>query len=222
MKVEVTNDGSCTVKSERFHENYHSKWGAVQESQHVFIKNGLEKIEKPTVKILEMGFGTGLNALLSLIFASEYKQKIEYTTLELFPITKDIFEQLQYTSFLKKLEFEGGFRELHESKWSAEHKISSFFTFKKFNENLVNYQFSNLDQFDLIFYDAFSPEKQPELWTPELFKKIFNTTEINGRLVTYCAKGIVKRVLKSVGFTVKAAAGPPGKREMIIAEKLNP
>lgn len=217
VKIKKTNDGSHTLYEESLDEYYHSVHGAVQESLHVFIRNGFNCIPKKEIKVFEMGFGTGLNALLTYYMASVQKKNISYTTIEKFPLNTEITEILNYSEINELKEMKKIFEQLHQTSWEEWHEITSFFRFCKIKEDLVSL---TLDQkFDLIYFDAFSPDKQPELWTTDIFEKLFSRMNTPGIFVTYSAKGIIRRRLENSGFKVERISGPPGKREMLRALK---
>ena len=214
--IQLSNDGSSTVFNEMVNEAYHSKHGALTESKHVFIEKGLMKVLKSHVRILEIGFGTGLNAILAFESAEKQNIQIEYCTIELYPLENQLVEQLNYNQYFEP-SIQKVFMELHTCKWNEKIGISKNFVFKKFQENALEVKLSGL--FDVVFFDAFSPEKQPELWTIEFFKSIYDKMNSGAVLTTYCAKGIVKRALREIGFVVELLPGPPGKRQMIRAFK---
>jgi tRNA U34 5-methylaminomethyl-2-thiouridine-forming methyltransferase MnmC len=181
----------------------------------VFIKHGLEYAleQKRDVKILEIGFGTGLNAILTLPFALSQQAFIQYDTLEKYPLTQDIVEQLHFEQFILNPELLDNFKAMHTAPWNEPVDLSPYFTLQKIHETLE--EFSPPEAYyDVVYFDAFAPEKQPELWTEEVFAKLYTATRPGGSLVTYCAKGAFKRNLKAAGFVVEALPGPPGKREM--------
>lgn len=213
----VTDDGSPTLLHSIIKQNYHSIYGAISESQHVFIQNGynywLEKNEiNDSIQILEMGFGTGLNAFLTAQKAYDLKINTIYTTYESFPISIDIATSLN--TFFNNSDL---LIKLHQCPWGEEIIINDYFKIIKYEKKMEEIDEEN--KFDLIYYDAFSPNSQPELWTTELFNKLIIATKNNGLLTTYCAKGSVKRALKESGWQITSLKGPKGKREMTIAEK---
>lgn len=212
----ITNDGSPTLYVERFDEHYHSIHGSIQESLHVFIQAGLDYKAKqqPSIQIFEMGLGTGLNALLTLNYAQQHNVFIDYHAIELYPLTMESINKLaQFPNFNHP-----NFLELHQIKSNKMLNIGENFRFTKYLQDINDYKPSQL--FDLIYYDAFAPSAQDELWTVEMFQKMYDMLDDGGCLVTYCAKGIVKRTLKSVGFNIESLPGPIGKREMTRAIKL--
>ncbi len=214
-----TQDGSHTMFSERFQVSYHSKYGAIQETRHVFIEAGLyAKISgAKSISVLEFGFGTGLNALMTLLEAEHRQLPIHYQTVEAFPISADKAEKLNYPSQLMLPEKKDVFLELHRCEWNVPAQITPYFTFTKHRTAFFEVNFEEV--FDVVYYDAFAPTSQPELWEPDILAKPFNALRKEGIFVTYCAKGQVKRHLKSLGFRVEALPGPPGKREMTRAIK---
>lgn len=219
--VIVTKDSSHTLYSERFDATYHSTHGAIQESKHVFIKNGLEFYTHDNLKsklsILEIGFGTGLNALLTYEFAKQNHLLINYQSIEAFPIPLEIAQELNYThekdSVLKEV-----FLKMHQCESGVLTFINSFFTLIK-HQCLIE-GFRSTEQFDVIYFDAFSPTQQPELWTESVFENMFSLLKSGGILVTYCAQGQMKRNMKTAGFKITTLPGPPGKREMTRGAKL--
>jgi tRNA U34 5-methylaminomethyl-2-thiouridine-forming methyltransferase MnmC len=216
MKVikKITADNSPTLYVPELDEHYHSINGAVQESQHIFINAGLKQINKKKIKILEIGFGTGLNALLTFSETQKNKQPIiRYTGIEKYPVPLDIIEVLLKENIPRK----DIFKQIHKTPWENETAVSDFFSLKKIKVDLKT--FMPEDSYDLIYFDAFAPDKQPELWTKNIFVKLFNATDKNGILVTYSAKGIVKQALRNAGYFVKRLPGPPGKRHMVEAIK---
>jgi tRNA U34 5-methylaminomethyl-2-thiouridine-forming methyltransferase MnmC len=220
MKREIveTGDGSKTIRIVDLDENYHSSHGALQEALHVFIKNGLlEFKEKSQISIFEMGLGTGLNAFLSGIKANELKLKIEYSGVEAFPVSEDEIIALGYAQLVGGENVEL-YKKIHSSSWGKMNEISAFFALKKIKNQLQNLELEK-ESFDIIYYDAFGPRAQDEMWSVELFKKMYDSLKVGGFLVTYCAKGQVKRNMKEVGFTIEPLPGPPGKREMTRAWK---
>ncbi|MCG8331546.1 MAG: tRNA (5-methylaminomethyl-2-thiouridine)(34)-methyltransferase MnmD [Chitinophagales bacterium] len=216
-----TQDGSHSIHSEKFGVSYHSKYGAIQESRHVFLEAGLyaQLEDKEEVAVLEIGFGTGLNALLTYQEAEEKKLRIRYDTFEAYPITLAEAITLNYPSLLGKGVMEEVFNEMHKAAWSTPIRLGDYFTFTKYNELFQRIDYP--ETFNVIYFDAFAPNAQPELWETELMEKMYNALKPGGMLVTYCAKGAVKRVMKGLGFTVEALKGPPGKREMTRAVKPN-
>lgn len=220
MNIFLTDDGSHSVVSEQFGAMYHSRHGAIQETQCVFIEAGLKYLiqkDYPAISILEIGLGTGLNAFMTYLESKEYPLSIRYTALEAYPLSIEEAQMLNYPVLLNKEESRNIFSELHTSEWDKAISLSSNFSFKKQQRDFLN--IDEIDAFDLVYFDAFSPEVQPELWTETMFQKIFNALKNNGILTTYCAKGAVKRSLKSVGFTIENLPGPIGKREMTRAVK---
>lgn len=218
MKVLETQDGSSTILSSAFNVTYHSRFGAIQESQHVFIQNGLLPViqRSPSkVKILEVGFGTGLNLLLTHLITRPKCLPLIYTTLDLLPLKNELLQQINYVSQLKlNNNYKLFFRAIHEFSWDYWHQVDEFTELKKQLINLIDYQPPS-QHFNLIYFDAFAPTAQPELWEPEILERIFESLEPEGILVTYCAKGSVKRIFKRLGGQVESIPGPPGKREMI-------
>ncbi|RAP31736.1 SAM-dependent methyltransferase [Candidatus Marinamargulisbacteria bacterium SCGC AG-343-D04] len=209
-----TNDGSYSILNNSIDESYHSKHGAIAESLYVFIQQGfLQKHLLHKLSILEIGFGTGLNALLT-IKNSTKEQSIYYESLEKHPLTEEL-----YYSYCKTLNSENQpiCQLLHEYSWEKSHHITPQFSFRKTRCNLQT--FTPTNKFDIIYFDAFSPRKQPELWTKDIFSKLYSCLNQQGLLVTYCAKGQVKRDLKELGFHVETLPGPPNKKEMIRAIK---
>jgi tRNA U34 5-methylaminomethyl-2-thiouridine-forming methyltransferase MnmC len=220
LKKEIiqTIDGSYTLFVPELDETYHSKHGAIQESLHVFIKEGLQFFSKQNeLSILEIGFGTGLNALTTLLEISNSKQRIKYTSLEAYPLTFGEVEKLRYTDLALLKPFSTEFELMHTCEWNNFIEITPEFQLKKLNIKLQEVSFRN--QFDLIYFDAFAPQVQPDLWTEDVFTLMYKSLKPNGVLVTYCAKGSVKRALKAVGFELQSIPGPPGKREMSRAIK---
>ncbi len=218
-KLITTSDGSQTIFVEELNETYHSVHGAIQEANHVFIDKGLRLFKSgDTVRVLEVGFGTGLNALLSWLTASEQNLRVEYTGVEAFPVEKELIQSINYHSQLDG-DSEKRFNEMHDAKWNEMTVLDNSFSLLKLHEKIES--FAGLDNsYDLIYFDAFGPTAQSELWNIEVLRKMNNLLKSNGVLVTYCAKGQVKRDLKSVGFRIEALPGPPGKREMTRAFKL--
>ncbi|MBT6121024.1 tRNA (5-methylaminomethyl-2-thiouridine)(34)-methyltransferase MnmD [bacterium] len=215
MELKMTDDGSHTLSLLNSSECYHSKHGAIQESNHVFINAGLKFVSNRSlnkINILEIGFGTGLNAFLSL-HESQLTHPIHYTSIEPFPIEKSIWSRLNYEQQLTVKK--GLFSKLHTSPWEKDVEITPLFTLLKTKKILEQSKFDRL--FDLVYFDAFSPDTAPDLWKPEFFTVLKNKLHSDSVLVTYCSKGIVKQALKSAGFYVKRLPGPPGKWHMLRA-----
>ncbi|WP_431165916.1 tRNA (5-methylaminomethyl-2-thiouridine)(34)-methyltransferase MnmD [Tenacibaculum halocynthiae] len=213
-EIIITSDGSTTIHLPEWDEQYHSKHGAIQEAYHVFIKSGLETIEKKEISILEIGFGTGLNCLITFL---ESQKSINYVGVEAYPITGKEIESLNYVSTLKAEKQAIHFNKMHSCSWEVKHQITSNFSLlkqqKKFKE------IKDEDTYNLIYFDAFGARVQPELWTEEIFNKMFISLKNDGVLVTYSAKGSVRRAMQKVGFIVERLPGPPGKREMLRGTK---
>lgn len=212
-----TSDGSTTIHLPEWDECYHSKHGAIQEAYHVFIKNGLHLMQTQSINILEIGFGTGLNVLITLIESEKKGLKINYTAVEAYPIGFDEVSAMNYTSQLNNENLESVFKDMHESNWDEKKTINPQFSLikrKQFFQDI-----NDVDQYNLIYFDAFGYRVQPELWSTEIFSKMYLSLKENGVLVTYAARGVIKRAMQEAGFTVKKVPGPPGKREMMIAFK---
>ena len=213
----ITKDGSSTLYAPRFNQHYHSLHGAIQESLHVFIEMGLKKRLESTpssLKILEMGLGTGLNALLTALAVPHVP--VFYLALEAYPISETAVEQLNYPQEIQG-QNQDLFQHIHKAPWEEDFHLSANFSLYKKQVHLQDFQ--PVQHFDLINFDAFAPESQPELWTPSIFEKIYEWCESQAIFVTYSAKGDVRRALKNAGFSVEKIPGPPGKREMLRASK---
>ena len=219
MKREIitTSDGSKTIQIVDWNEQYHSKHGAIQEAYHVFIKSGLALFSNQSVSILEIGFGTGLNALITLIEADKFCLNINYTGVEAYPIKPEELQQLNYISELKAEAFQNHFNLMHTAPWEEDVTVSDTFVLHKKQKKFKELSGNNL--FHLIYFDAFGARVQPELWTTAIFSILFNALKNGGVLVTYAAKGSVRRAMQEVGFFVERLPGPPGKREMLRATK---
>ncbi len=219
MTLILTQDGSHSVFSETYGVTYHSKFGAVTESAHVFIAAGLryKAAVQREISILETGFGTGLNALMTWLEAERRNLKVSYLGLEAFPVSEAEAASLDFPLALGCPERKDDFLHLHRCHWERQYPLSEHFTFEKRKTRIED--FTAPEAFDLIYFDAFAPQSQPELWTEEVFARMYASLKPDGALVTYCAQGHFKRTLKKVGFTVERLQGPPGKREMTRALK---
>lgn len=228
----TTSDGSKTIQIEEWNEQYHSIHGAIQEANHVFLKHGLlfysELVsesktennchtEPVEVSILEIGFGTGLNAFLTLIEAEKLILNINYVGIEAYPVQLDEIKQLNYIELIST-NHEAIFEKLHNTSWETSHQITSNFQLEKQKKFFKDITAEN--EFNIIYFDAFGARVQPDLWTEDIFKIMFKALKDNGILVTYSAKGSVRRAMQAVGFTVERLPGPPGKREMLRARKM--
>jgi tRNA U34 5-methylaminomethyl-2-thiouridine-forming methyltransferase MnmC len=227
MKREIiqTADGSTTIHLPDWNEQYHSKHGAIQEAYHVFIKHGLhhyyhseqsEESQKD-ITILEIGFGTGLNAFITLLEAQKLKLSINYKGVEAYPVSEDEIKALNYIDALKAKKNETDFQKLHDVSWEEKHQINNNFILIKQKQFFSEIKDSEVH--NIIYFDAFGARVQPELWTEAIFKIMFKALKPNGVLVTYSAKGSVRRAMQAVGFKVERLPGPPGKREMLRAIK---
>lgn len=214
--LQITADGSPTIYSDEFNATYHSKHGAIQESMHVFINAGLQfyidKTNANKVSIFEMGFGTGLNALLAAQYANDKQINISYDSVELYPLSDD-----ELTPVKNEIKEELLFSTIHDAAWNEDAIINYKFILRKLQANLLVLKIDR--QYDIVFYDAFAPTAQPELWTEEVFSKLYHHMIEGGVLVTYCSKSIVRKALIAAGFQVQKIQGPPGKREMLRAIK---
>jgi tRNA U34 5-methylaminomethyl-2-thiouridine-forming methyltransferase MnmC len=221
LKREIiqTRDGSTTIQINDWGECYHSRFGAIQEAQHVFIKNGLALFENKAISILEIGFGTGLNAFITYLESPKLNQTIKYVGVEGFPVSSEEAQLMNYVSELNAEEERAVFESMHQSNWDEEIALRNGFLFTKRNQFFDD--IDDIKQFDLIYFDAFGYRVQPELWSTEIFRKMFKALKPNGILVTYAARGVVKRSMIEVGFKVEKLTGPPGKREMFRALKCN-
>ncbi|MDB9964515.1 tRNA (5-methylaminomethyl-2-thiouridine)(34)-methyltransferase MnmD [Vicingaceae bacterium] len=213
-----TTDGSTSIYLEEMGEHYHSKHGAIVESNHIFIKNGLlPKSGQEEILVFEVGMGTGLNVMTTLKAAKDHQLKINYHAIEAFPIQE---EELEFINFSSLLEMDHGlFLKIHAASWENENLLQSNFKFTKFYCKLINLEL-HAEFFDVVYFDAFAPEKQEEMWTEEIFQKMFDALKPEGILVTYCVKGVIRRRLQAIGFRVEKLKGPEGgKREMCRAWK---
>ncbi|MBO0329246.1 tRNA (5-methylaminomethyl-2-thiouridine)(34)-methyltransferase MnmD [[Muricauda] lutisoli] len=217
-KIITTGDGSKTIQIEDWDEQYHSKHGAVQEAYHVFIKHGLRLFQNEKINLLEIGFGTGLNALITFHEAIEQQLQIDYVGVEAFPVSIEEVNQLGYCEQLGFEDLEVSFQKMHSSPWEKTISITPDFSILKQKRDFKQINEENL--FNLVYFDAFGARVQPELWTEEIFLQMYRALQVNGVLVTYAAKGSVRRAMQAVGFTVERLPGPPGKREMLRAKKL--
>ncbi len=208
----LTEDGSHSLYVREIDESYHSTHGAVQESRHIFIDAGLKQCSKSEIRVLEIGFGTGLNAFLTLIEAEQSEKTIQYTTLEKYPVEVEKALQLNYSELVSP-EYKHFFEKLHTSFWNENVEISPHFNLKKIETDFTEFDFT--EKFDVIYFDAFSPEKQAEMWSEHQFEKLYKCCNFGAVLTTYCAKGSVRRAMQSAGFKVERLAGPPGKREIL-------
>lgn len=215
-KLILTNDGSHSLFVEQMGETFHSRHGALQEAVHVYIENGLKRIQKEELRVLEFGFGTGLNALLTAKYAFENHIKIHYESIEAYPLTSEAYSCLNYAD---KVASSDSFLKLHELPWNQKEafKFNDYFTITKHLSKIED--FDSQEKFDLIYFDVFGYDYQPELWDYEILKKAFDFLNPGGLWVTYACKGKVNRSLKDIGFQIQKLQGPPGKREMTIAYK---
>lgn len=216
-KIIRTSDGSKTIHIVDWDEQYHSKHGAIQEAYHVFIKSGLSLFKDTSVAILEIGFGTGLNCLITLLEAEDRGLNIEYTGVEAYPVTSKELQELNYISELGADGFALQFAKMHDSAWEKRFALANYFSLHKQQKDFM--QIDDTAAYNLIYFDAFGARVQPELWTEAIFLKMFKALKPNGVLVTYAAKGSVRRAMQAVGFEVERLPGPPGKREMLRATK---
>ncbi|MDR3189554.1 MAG: tRNA (5-methylaminomethyl-2-thiouridine)(34)-methyltransferase MnmD [Prevotellaceae bacterium] len=211
----VTADGSHTVRSHQFNECYHSERGAVMESQHVFIEAGLRQLKKSRLAVFEVGFGTGLNALLTMLEAEKTNQHVYFESVDPYPLDLATAAALNYPDILGVDRHR--FMELHQHEWNTPVVVTPHFTLYKVKRSLLDYSLQR--SFDVVYFDAFSPETQPELWTAEVFSRIYSSLSSSSLLTTYSSKGIVKQNLRAAGFTVQRLAGAGGKRHMLRGAK---
>lgn len=217
IKLEKTADGSYTLFVPEMDEHYHSVKGALTESEHIFINMGLKHTTIAEPHILEIGFGTGLNAFLTLLEAERNQRKIHYTTLEKYPLNAEVLQQLNYPEIIAPETAELYYK-MHHVTWNVPVAITPYFTLQKIETDYTTFSFQQ--KYDIIYFDAFAPEKQPEMWSQQLFDNLYQTLNPGGVLTTYCAKGVVRRMLQSAGFTVERLPGPPGgKREILRGNK---
>jgi len=216
-KIITTADGSKTIQISDWDEQYHSKNGAIQEAYHVFIEHGLSLFIDRKISILEIGFGTGLNAFITFLEAKKRKLQVKYRGIEKYPVSSEELQQLNYVSELNAEKFKSTFFTMHQFPWEEEVAISEDFFMKKQQKDFS--EINDKEAFDLIYFDAFGARVQPELWTEDIFSIMYNAMKNDGILVTYAAKGSVRRAMQAVGFTVERLPGPPGKREMLRAKK---
>lgn len=219
MKREVvlTDDGSSSIFLPELNEHYHSSYGALQEARHVFIQNGLHYFNKTELHIFEMGFGTGLNALLTLKESITHELKVQYAGVEAFPVSLDHVKILNYPQLIDP-NLKDDFFTMHAIEWGKPTRINEYFELCKYEQDIREFQFSD-SAFDLIYFDAFGFRAQEEMWNIKILEKMYDLLAENGVLVSYAARGQFKRDLKSLGFEVESLPGPPGKREMTRAIK---
>ncbi len=216
-----TQDGSHSVLSGRYGVSYHSRYGAIRESMHVFIEAGLRLrgFVKDELSVFEMGLGTGLNALLTWLEARDRGWRVRYAAVETEPLPLELVGQLNYAEALGKPEAREFLRGIHESPWGAPVRFDKGrFAFSKVRQSLEEVHLPR-EEYDVVYFDAFAPDVQPELWTEDIFRKMWLAMVPGGVLTTYSAKGAVRRALKAAGFEVEKLPGPPGKREMTLARK---
>lgn len=219
-EIRLTADGSHTVAIPGMNVTYHSHFGAIGESMHVYINAGLQPfLHQPTgdpLTVFEMGFGTGLNVLLTLQQATNNKHHIHYTAVELYPLSH---EEILLLNYGRQLDMQEAFLQLHNCDWEKDVCINEYFTLKKIKASLPEINMTN--GINCIYFDAFSPTSQPELWTQEIFEKMYNALLPGGALVTYCSKSVVRHAMEAAGFRVEKIPGPWGKREMVRAGRGN-
>jgi len=219
LKREIiqTQDGSTTIHLPEWEESYHSKHGAIQEAYHVFIKSGLELFPNKSISVLEIGFGTGLNAFITYLEAKKTQQIINYVGVEAYPVLEEEAVLMNYVGELQAQEEQGVFTTMHQSRWEEEHVLATNFNFTKrqqFFQDIID-----VNQFDLIYFDAFGFKVQPELWSLEIFQKMYLALKTGGVLVTYACRSSIKNAMLESGFTIEKLPGAPGKREMLRATK---
>lgn len=215
MKREIitTQDGSVTIYLPEMQENYHSKFGAIQEANHVFIKNGLALTQGRPISILEIGFGTGLNAFITYLESLKNDQQINYIGVEAYPVTPEEVVQLNYPEQLGATNAQDIFNRMHSQDWEQKNVLGSTFTLEKRKQFFQDIE--DVNAYDLIYFDAFGYQFQPDLWSVEIFNKMFSALKKNGVLVTYACRTVIKKAMIEAGFTTEKIPGPPGKREML-------
>ncbi len=211
-----TKDGSKTIRIPELNEHYHSVNGAFTESMHIFIKENFRRINKGEISVLEIGFGTGLNAILTCVESENQGKKVNYHGIERYPLPLETVKELGFDSFLEQKHSEL-FYKMHEAKWENCVEISDNFFLTKTKVDIK--EFLPQKSYDIVYFDAFAPDIQPKLWTKDIFQKIYRASNNEGILTTYSSKGTVRRALKEVGFSVEKIPGPPGKREILRAVK---
>jgi tRNA U34 5-methylaminomethyl-2-thiouridine-forming methyltransferase MnmC len=216
QKVIITSDGSTSIHLEEWNESYHSKHGAIQEAYHVFIKNGLSLFKGKSVSVLEVGFGTGLNALITLKEAQTYTQSIDYVGVEAYPLSNEVARQMNYVHKLD-CDLAAEFALFHSTEWEKKHSITDTFSLTKVNKKFQEIDFR--DEFDLIYFDAFGFRVQPELWSIAIFRLMYQALKNDGVLVTYACRTSIKNAMIEAGFSIEKLPGAPGKREMLRAVK---
>lgn len=220
-EIKTTSDGSKTLFINDLEENYHSHHGALQEAQHVFINNGLKLLNDYEINILELGFGTGLNVLVTIdeFLKTDKNHVFHYFTIEKYPVRDHEVKDLAYDSLFEGAQFSEIYQKVHTCKWNITTEILPRFYFTKYQCDFFELEKLNLPAIDLVYYDCFGARVQPDLWEKPLFKMVTDTMKKGGLLTTYSSKGSVRRILQELGMHVEKKAGPPGKREMINAVK---
>lgn len=220
-EIKTTSDGSKTLFINDLEENYHSHHGALQEAQHVFINNGLKLLNDYEINILELGFGTGLNVLVTIdeFLKTDKNHVFHYFTIEKYPVRDHEVKDLAYDSLFEGAQFSEIYQKVHTCEWNITTEILPRFYFTKYQCDFFELEKLNLPAIDLVYYDCFGARVQPDLWEKPLFKMVTDTMKKGGLLTTYSSKGSVRRILQELGMHVEKKAGPPGKREMINAVK---
>jgi tRNA U34 5-methylaminomethyl-2-thiouridine-forming methyltransferase MnmC len=221
-EIIITQDGSTTIHLPDWNESYHSKHGAIQEAYHVFIKNGLDHFNQDEISIMEIGFGTGLNAIITLLEAEKRKIKVNYCGVEAYPVDLEETKQLNYVEYLKsevlsKEDIQNCFNQLHQIDWEVTQQLSTYFSIQKRQQFF--HEIDTIEQFDLIYFDAFGYRVQPELWSEEIFRKMYQALKNDGLLTTYACRSVIKKDMELCGFLTQKLSGAPGKREMLNAKK---
>lgn len=216
-ELKITEDGSHTLFVPELNEHYHSTHGAIQEAMHVYLNAGFNFCTQDPIHILEIGFGTGLNCFLTLIEAQKQKRTVIYHSIELYPIKEEHIQSLNFTDQIQGSDKDIFFH-LHKAEWNQEIKITKNFTLNKLQGDLKGFTFPG--KYDLVYFDAFAPDIQPELWTQDIFEELYKHLKPEAILTTYSTKGIIKQALRGAGFELKRLPGPPGKRQMLRARKI--
>jgi tRNA U34 5-methylaminomethyl-2-thiouridine-forming methyltransferase MnmC len=218
MQLIITSDGSHTLYLPEMDEQYHSVNGAITESEYVYINMGFNYFPGKNPKVFEVGFGTGLNCLLTALQAEKSKRPTNYISIEKYPLEKYIIEELNYGNLIS-LEAKDIFNKIHNCKWNEFVPVSEYFNLYKIKGDLIDIDLNPFENCNVVYFDAFAPDKQPEIWTPEIFRKVYNIISPGGLLVTYSAKGEVRRQMAACGLEMERLPGPPGKNEMLRAIK---